>query len=59
MKSKRFIFTIVALLLNFILYSYAMYRDMDVVAVGTGLALLNAPLYGYITGETLRKSEKQ
>jgi hypothetical protein len=56
MKSKRFIISIIALLINFILFSIAMKMGLDLTAVGTGLALLNAPLYGYIFGETKRKS---
>ena len=56
MKSKRFILSITALLINFILFSIAMYMKLDLTSVGTGLSLLNAPLYGYLFAETKRES---
>ena len=31
----------------------------DLASLGTGLALLNAPLYGYLFGETVRPSGKK
>jgi len=59
MKSKRFIISILALLINFILFSVAMYMKTDLTAVGTGLSLLNTPLYAYIFGETKRESSNK
>jgi len=49
--------TIVFLMLNFILFAVGMYFKVDLTSLGTGLSLVNAPLYVYILGETFRKSE--
>jgi hypothetical protein len=33
-----------------------MFNDTDLSDLGTGLALLNAPLYAYIIGQSIRPS---
>ena len=47
--------------LNFITVWVGMYYSVDLVALGTCLALVNAPLYAYITGDTIRptKNDKE
>lgn len=55
-KSKRFKFAIFAMIANFIIFGIGIFIGSDLTGLGTGLALINAPLYGYIFGETVRPS---
>ena len=55
-KSKRFRLTILVLAMNFAIFTYGIYSDSDLSSLGTGLSLLNAPLYAYILGESYRPS---
>lgn len=55
-KSKRFKITAGALLLNFTLMLIGIILGTDLIALGTGLVMVNAPLYGYLWGETSRPS---
>lgn len=55
-KSKRLRVTLIALTCNFILFGLGIYMGADLTALGAGLAMLNAPLYGYLWGETSRPS---
>lgn len=55
-KSKRFKITLLALLANFLIMVLGMILKSDLVELGTGLVMINAPLYGYIWGETSRPS---
>jgi len=55
-KSKRFLLTIIFLTINFIIFIVGMIMKSDLTALGTGLSLVNAPLYAYIIGQTIRKS---
>jgi len=55
-KSKRFRLTILVLAMNFAIFTYGIYSDADLSSLGTGLSLLNAPLYAYILGESYRPS---
>ncbi len=57
-KSKRLKFATIVLIDNYLLFSIGMYKGIDLIALATGLSLLNTPLYAYIFGETIRKSEK-
>jgi len=57
-KSKRLHITIYALIANFLIFGLGIFMGTDLAALGTGLALINAPLYGYIFGETIRPSNK-
>ncbi len=57
MKSKRYKIAVGVLTINFVLFGIGMFKDMDLTALGSGLALLNVPLYTYIFGETKRKSD--
>ena len=57
-KNKRFKVTIAALITNFLIFGLGIFMKTDLAALGTGLALINAPLYGYIFGETVRPSNK-
>ena len=43
---------------NFLLFGLGIILKSDLAALGAGLALINAPLYGYIFGETIRPSNK-
>ena len=56
MKSKRLMIAVAMLILNFIIFGVGMYLNKDLTALGTGLALINAPLYGYLFSETTRPS---
>ena len=58
-KSKRFRLTILVLAMNFAIFVYGIYKGSDLSSLGTGLSLLNAPLYAYILGETYRPSNKK
>ena len=56
-QSKRFWFSLIvfgALLGAFILI--ALLSVVEPIALGTGLVMLGAPLYGYLIGETTRPS---
>jgi hypothetical protein len=55
-KSKRFKAAGVVTGLNFATFWLAMYLETDLSAAGTGLALINAPLLGYLMAETKRAS---
>ena len=58
-KSKRLHLTIYTLIANFIIFGFGISMGTDLASLGTGLALLNAPLYGYLFGETIRPSGKK
>jgi len=58
-KSKRLHLTIKLFIANFIICGFGIYMKSYLSALGAGLALLNAPLYAYIFGETMRPSEKK
>ena len=58
-KSKRLIITISILTVNFIIFTIGMFVGIDPISIGTGLSLLNTPVYAYIMGETIRKSDKK
>jgi len=59
MKQKRLKFAIIITIINLIIFSVGMYMGTDLISIGTGLSLLNAPMYAYIFGETIRKSENK
>jgi len=58
MKQKRLKFAIIISIINLSIFCIGMFLDKDLISIGTGLSLINAPLYAYIFGETIRKSEK-
>lgn len=43
---------------NYLLFVYGMTLGTDLVALGTGLTMVNVPLMAYILGETFRPSIK-
>jgi len=53
-KSTRFWFAIIAFFVNSIVFCLGLYFTLDPIALGTGLALINTPVYGYIFGRTVR-----
>lgn len=55
-KSKRYRITLIALIANFLILVFSIIMNTDLVALGTAIAMINAPLYGYIWGETNRPS---
>ena len=55
-KNKRLKLTLIALACNFILFGIGIFKGTDLTALGAGLAMLNAPIYGYLWGETSRPS---
>lgn len=55
-KSKRLNSVSIVLLCNFLIFLYGIYKGADLQALGTGLAMLNAPLYVYLGAETYRPS---
>jgi hypothetical protein len=58
-KSKRFRFTAVAIGINFLTVWVGMYFSVDLVSLGKCLSLINAPLYFYVLGDTLRSSNME
>jgi drug/metabolite transporter (DMT)-like permease len=56
--SKRLKFALIAAICNFVLFALGLYMGVDLISLGTGLSLINTPIYAYIFGETVRKSEK-
>lgn len=56
-KSKRLRLTWFALACNFILFGIGIIKSADLTSLGSGLAMLNAPLYAYIWGESIRPSK--
>jgi len=55
-KHKRLKVTSIGLTCNFILFGIGIFKSVDLTGLGAGLAMLNAPLYGYLWGETSRPS---
>lgn len=55
--STRFWFAIIAFIVNTIIFCMGLYFKIDPTALGTGLALVNTPLYGYIFGRTVRPGQ--
>lgn len=55
-KSKRLNSVSLVLICNFLIFLYGLYKGADLQALGTGLAMLNAPLYVYLASETYRPS---
>jgi hypothetical protein len=49
--------TICCLIANFIIVLIGILHDADISDLGTGLALLNSPLYIYILGQSIRPSK--
>jgi len=56
MHSKRLRITIAGLVVNFITVWVGIYHGVDLNALGVCLSLINAPLYVYVMGDTIRKS---
>ncbi len=54
--SKRLGSSTAVLAANFAIFVYGIHTGADLQALGTGLAMLNAPLYMYLWGETSRPS---
>ncbi len=57
-KSKRLGTSTIVLAANFLIFLYGISKGADLQGLGTGLAMLNAPLYVYLWGETSRPSSK-
>jgi hypothetical protein len=55
-KSKRLRFSIAVIIANFIIGFFGIYKNADLTALGTFLALSNTPLYAYILGDSFRPS---
>ena len=55
-KSKRLGTSGMVLIANFVIFLYGISKGADLQGLGTGLAMLNAPLYVYLWGETSRPS---
>ena len=51
--------TITCLAANFIIAGIGLYLKADLSDLGTGLALLNGPLYAYILGQSIRPSKDE
>lgn len=49
--------TIACLAANFLIAAYGVHKGTDMSDLGTGLAMLNGPLYIYILGESIRPSK--
>jgi hypothetical protein len=57
MRNKRLKITFACLIVNFLIVMLGIAHQADLTALGTCIALINTPLYAYIFGETVRKSE--
>jgi len=57
-QSKRLIFSIVIIAINFMFGIYGIYFKTDLSDLGSFLAMVNAPLYVYVFGESYRPSKK-
>lgn len=57
MKYKRLKIACVALGVNFLILLLGMVLKTDLGSLGGAIALINAPLYAFILGDTWRKSE--
>ena len=57
-KSKRLRIVITALVLNFIIFGFGVFKGADLSDLGIGLAALNAPLYAYVLSETWKPSKQ-
>jgi hypothetical protein len=55
-KSKRLRFAVGVLIANFVVVIFGMWKGTDLVALGTCLMMINAPLYVYILGDSYRPS---
>jgi hypothetical protein len=57
-QSKRLRFSVIVIAANFILGIVGIIQATDLAALGTFLALANTPLYAYVLGDTIRKSDE-
>jgi len=56
-KKSRAKLTICCLIANFTMVIIGLLHEANITDLGTGLALLNSPLYVYILAESLRPSK--
>ena len=56
-RSKRLWIVAGALFLNFATVWFGIHKGVDLTALGTCLAMINAPLYVYVFGESWRPSK--
>lgn len=49
--------TVMCLLLNYVIVMFGIWKGADLSDLGTGLALLNSPLYVYVLGQSIRPSK--
>ena len=57
-KQKRMKIAIGAMVVNYILFLYGMYKGTDLTSLGTGLTMVNIPLMTWILGESIRPTMK-
>jgi len=55
-KNKRLKATLFCLVINYCIVTYGIYCGANITELGTGLTLLNVPLYAFIFGDTVRPS---
>ena len=55
-KHTRMSITLGCLVLNYLIVMFGIFQGSDLSDLGTGLALLNAPLYVYVIGQSIRPS---
>ena len=58
-KSKRLLVTLGVTTVNMVVFIYGVRKGVDPVAIGTGLAIINAPIYAYLGMESWRPSNKR
>lgn len=58
-KSKRLWVTLGVTAVNVIVFVFGIYRDVDPIAIGTGLGIINAPVYAYLGMESWKPSKKK
>lgn len=56
-RSKRLVFTVIVVFTNFVVFTVGLIYGADPMGVGSGLAMMNAPLYAWVLGESFRPSK--
>lgn len=58
LKYKRLKIAIVFAIINVVIFIFGIQKGVDLSALGTGLSLINAPIYAFILGDSFRPSNK-
>lgn len=58
-KSKRLWVTLITQLVNVALFCFGITEDLDPITLGTGIGMINAPVYTYLGMESWKPSKKK